>query len=386
MTVYLDDNASTRVDPRVVDCMVQVMQRDYGNSGSLHAFGQRAKDLINDARAQVGGVVGVRRHEVLFTSGATESNNLAILGLAQHGIESGKRHIVSTQIEHKAVLEPLEALGRRGFEITLLPPDERGKVSAEQVLAAVRADTLLVSVMHVNNETGAIQPVGEIAERLASSSTLLHVDAAQGFGKVLSDLQHPGIDLMSVSGHKIHGPQGVGALIARRRQNSPPPLTPLMFGGGQELGFRPGTLPTPLVTGFGLAAQLAVQEHEPRQQHWRRIGNLLSDALASLNVVVHGDQAGKVPNVLNASVVGVSSDQTIDALHDLIAVSDGSACTSVCATASHVLTAMRVPNPLADCAIRMSWSHLTDEDELRRVLPEVVARLQSLQQSAADGA
>ncbi|MCO6042830.1 aminotransferase class V-fold PLP-dependent enzyme [Aeoliella sp. ICT_H6.2] len=379
MTVYLDDNATTRIDPRVLELMVRVMEHDYGNAGSSHAYGQRAKEIIHAARDQVGSVVAARRHEVVFTSGATESNNLAILGAAPYGLKTGKRHIISTQIEHKAVLEPVEVLRQRGFEITLLPPDGSGRVSSEQISDALRDDTLLVSVMHVNNETGVRQPIADIAERLASSDTLLHVDAAQGFGKVSQDLRHPRVDMISVSGHKVHGPQGIGALILRRKHNATPPLAPLLYGGGQELGFRPGTLPTALIAGFGLAAELAEQEAQQRRAHCLQISQLLREALGSLDTIILGSEADTVPNALNVSILDVSSDQAIEALQDLIAVSDGSACTTVCATPSHVLSAMGISAQVADCAIRMSWSHLTDVAALRAVLPQAIAQLHRLQ-------
>ncbi len=238
MTLYLDNNATTPIDPRVLDEMVRCYRENYGNAGSPHVFGERAKAAVQQARDRVAAVVAARRHEVIFTSGATESNNLALLGLAAHGAATGKRHLVSTQIEHRAVLEPLAELKKRGFEVTLIAPHRGGAVAAQDVLNAIRADTLAVSVMHVNNETGVRQPIAEIAEAMPHAETLLHVDAAQGFGKEPDALRHQRIDLISVSGHKLHGPQGIGALVARRRNGCLPPLRPLTFGGGQELELR----------------------------------------------------------------------------------------------------------------------------------------------------
>jgi cysteine desulfurase len=209
-------------------------------------------------------VVGASRGDIVFTSGATESDNLAILGLARHGEATGRKHIVSTAIEHHAVLEPLEELERRGFQVERLMPDAGGAVDATAVQRAVRPDTLLVSVMHVNNETGIVQPIEEIASLLEPSAVVLHVDAAQGFGRQIAALRNRRIDLISVSGHKIHAPKGVGALVVRRREGARPLLDALMYGGGQERGWRPGTLPVPLIAGLGKAAELALDECETR--------------------------------------------------------------------------------------------------------------------------
>jgi len=371
MTIYLDWNATTSLDQLVQTEIVRCFQEEPGNAGSPHEFGRRARHLVHLARDRIARVVGARRHEVIFTSGATESNNLAILGLEDIGKASGRRHIVSTRIEHKAILEPLAVLEKRGFEITLVGSGREGRVEAESVLAALRPDTLLLSVMHVNNETGIIQPIGEIADGIGKRSVFFHVDAAQGFGKDLAPLQHPRIDLISVSSHKIHGPVGVGALIARRTRGELPPLAPLIHGGGQEMGLRPGTLPVALLSGFGLAAELAMKENEPRLSVCRRIRNQILDALVPLSPVIHGNLSLAVPNVLNLSFPGLDADDIIERLEGIAAVSTGSACTSVCATASHVLQAMEVPPGELDGAVRISWSHLTDEQELSTALSRI---------------
>ncbi len=375
MTLYLDCNATTPLDPRVQVELLHHLNGEYGNAGSPHEFGRRAKEAVHLARDRIGQVVGARRHEVLFTSGATESNNIAILGLAPHGEATGKRHIVSTRIEHKAVLEPLEVLRRRGFEVTLIDPAPSGRVSAADVLNAIRQDTLLVSVMHVNNETGACQPIAEIAEAMGGGEPFFHVDAAQGFGKELNPLRHPRIDLISISSHKIHGPQGVGALVARRPDGNLPPLNPLMHGGGQELGLRPGTLPTSLIAAFGKAAELAAGESNPRREHCRQLRELVINSLAPLEPVYHGDRDQSLPHVLNISFPGFDADQVISALEGIAAVSDGSACTSVCATASHVLSAMGVSGEELDGAVRLSWSYLTDEADLKQAVELMLALL-----------
>ncbi len=380
MTLYLDCNASNPVDPRVLERMISCFRDQYGNAGSPHKIGQRAKDLVQQARDQVAAVVAARRHEVLFTSGATESNNLAILGLEADAVASDRRHIVSTQIEHHAVLEPLQVLERRGFTITRVAPQKNGQVAASAILSAIRPETILVTVMQVNNETGVIQPITEIADGLTSevkeSSPWFHVDAAQGFGKQLSPLRHPRIDMISVSGHKILGPQGIGALIARRRHGQLPPLRPLLVGGGQEMGLRPGTLPVALIVGLGLAAELALQEHEQRAEMCRAIQDLVWEKLAVLRPTRNGDAEQSLPHVLNLSFQDLDSEQVIEALWDIAAISDGAACTSICATASHVLTAMGLTNSCVEGSVRLSWSSLTNFQQVERALQLIVERLQ----------
>ena len=375
MTLYLDANATTPLEPRVLAEMLRCFESEYGNAGSPHRFGRMAKRRVHQARQRIAACVGARRHEVVFTSGATESNNLAILGLAPNGERTGRRHVVSTRIEHKAVLEPLQHLVQRNFDVTFVLPRSTGRIDAADVLDAVRKDTLLVSVMQVNNETGACQPVAEIAGGLTRRDVLLHVDAAQGFGKRNGDLRHPRIDLISLSGHKIHGPQGIGALIARRRDGQLPPLTALHYGGGQEFGLRPGTLPVPLIAGFGLAAELADREADERATHCRALRGDLLDELRQLDVIVHGAPEFSVPNVVNLSFPGWDADEVIEALDEVAAVSDGSACTSVCATSSHVLAAMGVQPPAIDGAVRMSWSHQTGRREFRAAVKAIRKRL-----------
>ena len=375
MTLYLDCNASTPIDPRVLAEMIRCFQQDYGNAGSPHEYGQRAKRAVHQARDRIAAVVAARRHEVIFTSGATESNNLALLGLAAYGEKTRRRHLISTQIEHRAVLEPLAVLLRRGFEVTLIAPQSSGAVNADEVLSAVRDDTLLVSVMQVNNETGVCQPIAEITEGLQRSDTLFHVDAAQGFGKQLEPLRHQRIDLISVSGHKIHGPQGIGALVTRRRHGLLPAIEPLLFGGGQEMELRPGTLPVPLIVGLGMAAEFAASEHAARAADCQRLKEQLLHRIMPLSPAIHGDPQLSLPHTLNVSFPGFDADQVIQALWRVAAVSDGSACTSVCATASHVLAAMGVAPPALDGAVRFSWSHLTPPEQFITSADELVRRL-----------
>jgi cysteine desulfurase len=358
--IYLDCAATTPLDPRVRVEVSRWLGDDFGNAGSrTHARGLRAREAVERARDRVAAVVGASRGDVVFTSGATESNNLAILGLVAHGEATGRRHVVSTAIEHHAVLEPLAQLERRGFTVERLAPEAGGVVDADAVARALRPDTLLVSVMHVNNETGVVLPIEAIAERLAGTGVFLHVDAAQGFGKVLEPLRHARIDLMSVSGHKIHAPQGIGALIARRRDGARPPLVPLMHGGGQERGLRPGTLPVHLIAGLGLAAELAAAEADQRERRCRAFRIRLLDGLAPLQAVINGDPARSVPHIVNLSIPGIDAEAAIEAWEDLVEVSHGAACTSQRASCSHVLDAMRLAGSREEGALRLSWCHDT---------------------------
>jgi cysteine desulfurase len=367
MPVYVDCAATTPLDPRVREVMLSYFDEDFGNAGSrTHAWGQRARAAVERARDQIASVVAARRGDVVFTSGATESNNLAIFGTCRGDLQvaperdrqvaspSTRPHIVSTAIEHHAVLEPLAELERRGYEVTYVRPGTDGVVATDAVLAAVRPETRLVSVMHVNNETGAIQPIAAIAEGLQGRDSVFHVDAAQSFGRELTDLRHPRIDLISASSHKIQGPKGVGALIARR-STSAQPLQPLMFGGGQERGLRPGTLPVPLIAAFGRAAELAVTEHEERASRCRAFREALLDGLKELRPSINGDPSVTVPYILNVSIPGIEAEVAIDAWADLVAISNGAACTSQSYTCSHVLSAMRLPKAQMDGALRFSW-------------------------------
>ncbi len=370
--VYLDCNATTPVEPAVAELVLRFLREEYGNEGSrTHGFGARAKQAVQRARDQVAAVVGAQRDEVVFTSGATESNNLAILGLAAFGEANGRRHVITTAIEHKAVLEPCDELGRRGFEVTLLPVGAGGRVDPEAVAAAVRPDTLLVSVMQVNNETGVCQPIAEIAGVLAGHPSYFHTDAAQGFGKDLEPLRDPRIDLISLSGHKLMAPKGIGALITRRRGYDRPPLRPLVFGGGQERGLRPGTLPVALIVGLGLAAEMAAKEHAARAARCRAIKQEALAALLPLGALQNGDPAQVMDHVLNLSFRGLDSEALMVALKDLVAVSNGSACTSSSYTPSHVLKAMGRTDEEANEAVRFSWCHLTPDVPWAKVAARV---------------
>ena len=360
--VYLDCNATAPIEPAVLEEMNRLWTEGPGNAGSrTHEYGLRAKKAVQKAREQVASVVHADPEDVLFTSGATESNNIAILGLATHAAEAGRRHIVSTAIEHKAVLEPLEVLERRGFEVTFVRPGESGAVTADAVSDALRPDTALVSVMHVNNETGVLQPLKEIAAILEDHPAYFHVDAAQGFGKELEGLRSGRIDMIGVSSHKVFGPVGVGSLIVRRRGFRRAPLKPIAFGGGQERGLRHGTLPVPLIAGMGLAAEIALRNHAIRRARCLEIRTVALDALGPLGIRLNGAPERILPHVLNFSVEGVDAEALMVVLKDLIAVSNGSACTSQSYEPSHVLTAMGLSDAEVAGAVRMSWCHMTPD-------------------------
>lgn len=373
--IYMDCNATTPLDPRVRDLVVRYLDEDFGNAGSrTHEYGTRAKQAVQKARKQVAAIVDAEAHEIVFTSGATESDNLAILGLTAHGEKICRKHIISTQIEHKAVLEPLERLRGLGFEVTLLKPTAGGWVRPEAVEESLRPDTLLVTIMHVNNETGVAQPIDDIAKVLSGSEAFFHCDAAQGFGRELQPLKNRRLDLISISGHKVFAPQGVGALVMRKRGFTRPPITPLAFGGGQERGIRPGTLPVALIVGLGLAAELAGMEVEERAVRCSQMKEQVLDAFDSLGATCNGDQSRVLPHVINLSIPGIDSEAIMLAVKDLIAISNGSACTSQKYEPSHVLRAMGVDDDTARGALRISWSQMTQRPDW----DEIVSQIQKL--------
>lgn len=374
--VYLDCAATTPIDPCVRREVLAYLDAEYGNAGSrTHDYGRRARSAVEIARRQVGAVVGASRGEVIFTSGATESNNLAILGLADFGLRSGKTHIVTTQIEHNAVLEPVAELERRGFHTTCVRPNSSGFVTADSIREALRPETLLVSVMHVNNETGVLQPVEEIAVVLERHDAFLHVDAAQSYGKSIEPLRHSRIDLISVSGHKIHAPKGIGALITRRRGADRLPLTPLMHGGGQERGLRPGTLPVAMIAGLGKAARLAGEQWMQREQCCRAFRDRLLEGLAPLQPSINGDLDHSLPNIVNLSIPGVDAEAAMEAWKDLAAVTNGAACASQHFTCSHVLSAMGLSEDRKMGALRLSWCHFSEMPDTAAMVDAIRAIL-----------
>ena len=355
--VYLDYNATTPMDPRVLEAMTCWFLTPSNAGSRTHTYGQRAKEAVENARRNIAELLAAPPEEVFFTSGATESNNLAILGLVEHGERTGRRHIVSTAIEHKAVLEPLDRLRQLGFDVELAPVTPGGYVEPETIGRMLRPDTLLVSVMHANNETGILQPVHEIGELLRGTETLFHTDAAQTFGKEVPALAALKADLVSISGHKIYGPQGIGALLVRRRGTQKRAVQPMLFGGGQERGVRPGTVPVALAVGLGEAARLAGLEWESRRAAALAIREQLLADLQGVEHQINGDPNRCLPHVLNVSFPGVDSEALMLALRDKLALSNGSACTSHSYRPSHVLGAMGLAQQRIDNAIRISWGH-----------------------------
>ncbi|MGX7761017.1 cysteine desulfurase DndA [Streptomyces angustmyceticus] len=377
VVAYLDVAATTRVDPQVADVVLHWMTEDFGNAGSrTHEFGARAKKAVHEARSFLAGTVGAKTEEVIFTSGATESNNIALLGLAPHGEQTGRKHVITSAIEHKAVIEPLQHLKEtRGFEVDFLEPGPSGRVSTEAVLERLRPDTLLVSLMHVNNETGVIQPVAELAEELRGTATYLHVDAAQGYGKVPQDLAAP-IDLISISGHKIGAPKGIGALVTRRRGWDKVPLSPIMFGGGQERKLRPGTLPVALIMGLYEAVKLFLENRERWERDAREMREQMLAALGKTRFHLNGDASNSVPHILNVTFDGLNAEALIVRLKEQVAIATGSACTSASYTPSHVLMAMGLPAEIASNGLRFSWFPDQVGDFDPHGLAETIAHMQ----------
>jgi cysteine desulfurase len=354
--VYLDYNATTPLDPRVFEAMRPYYQTEVGNAGSrTHIYGQKAKNAVDRARAQIASILGRDAQEIVFTSGATESNNLVLLGSMSHGLSCSRKHVLATCIEHKSVLEPLNKLRASGFEVELVPVTAGCYVEPEAVHRRLRRDTLLVTMMHANNETGVLQPVIEVASLLADSGVLFHVDAAQTFGKEVDDLKRLDFDFLSISGHKIYGPSGIGALVVRRRTSRRVPVTPIMYGGGQERGLRPGTLPVPLIVGLGTAAELAGKEYRERRISAERLKRRFLSAVAAVDHRINGDLARTQSHVVNVSFPGVDSEALMLALRSEIAISNGAACTSSGHAPSHVLRSMGLPDDQIASAVRLSW-------------------------------
>ncbi|MFT3868431.1 MAG: aminotransferase class V-fold PLP-dependent enzyme [Nibricoccus sp.] len=375
--VYLDCAATTPIEPAVAEAILQYTTEEFGNAGSrTHEYGNRAKVAVQKARSQVGQLVGAPREDVIFTSGATESNNLAILGLAAFARTNQKMHIITSSIEHKAVLEPFHRLSEQGFKVTCIAPGPKGFIEPDALSSALTADTSLVSLMQVNNETGVIQPLSDYCKVLRKHHAFFHVDGAQGIGKLPPEQIDPRIDLISVSAHKLYGPKGIGALIYRRRDYKIPPIAPLMYGGGQERGLRPGTLPVPLVVGFGLAADLALKNQASRYAVCQDVKSAALKHLLAVGGIPSSPTEQSIASTLNISFPGLDSEAIMLALKSLIAISNGSACTSQNYTASHVLTAMQLDPERVRGSIRLSWSHLTPMVPWSRIA-QVIAGLKA---------
>lgn len=364
MAVYLDYNASSPIDNRVLDRMVEVYRTHFGNADSrTHIFGADAKEIVSTSRKTIADILNVDSMDVLFTSGSTESNNMSILGLVEYAQESGRNHFVTTTIEHKSVLEAMKYLESHGCTVDFVAPDSSGRIKPKQILERVSDKTLLVSMMHVNSETGIIQPIEEVGEALANTSTYFHIDGTQGFGKLNDQLRNAKYDMLSITAHKLGGPQGIGALVLRRdRAYRRPPIKPLMYGGPQERGYRPGTTPVALVAGFALAASLNDAEMTEHMHKAAAIKKSLLKAIQGLDYQINGDQNYCLPTTINISFRGIDAEGIFVALKDSYAFSNGSACNSGSHAPSYVLTSMGLDATRVSEAVRISWNQNTTAD------------------------
>ncbi len=382
LPIYLDHHATTPLDPRVLDAMLPYLREDFGNAASHgHVFGWRAEAAVEDARERVAVAIGALPREIVFTSGATESNNLAILGAARANRGRGDR-LITVATEHLAVLDPVRHLESAGFRTTLLPVGADGLVEPERVASAIDSGTLLVSVMAANNEIGVLQPLEEIGRICSERGVMLHSDAAQAVGKVPIRVGDLGVALMSISGHKVYGPKGVGALYVRSRRPRAS-LEPIIHGGGHERGLRSGTLPVPLIVGLAKALELCVEEMEPESKRLLelrdRLWHQLNGELDGLHLNGHRDL--RLPGNLNVSFEGADIDRLLLSLKGL-AVSTGSACTSATPGPSHVLAALGLPDSLARASLRFGLGRGTSDEEIDRAAALVIAAVREQRPTA----
>ncbi len=379
LPIYLDYQSTTPTDPRVVEKMLPYFTEKFGNPHSRsHHYGWEAEEATEIAREEVARLIGASSKEIVFTSGATESNNLAIKGVARFYGDQ-KKHIITVVTEHKCVLDTCRHLEREGFEITYLPVQQNGLIDLTELKRALRPDTLIVSVMAVNNEIGVIQPLAEIGKLCRDNGTFFHTDAAQAFGKIPLDVEAMNIDMMSISGHKIYGPKGIGALFVRRRPRVR--LEALIHGGGQERGMRSGTLPTPLVVGLGEAARLAGLEMKDEAERIRHLSDKFMTAIHDniKDVYLNGDREQRWPGNINLSFAYIEGESMIMAIKDL-AVSSGSACTSASLEPSYVLRSLGVSEELAHTSIRFGIGRFTTDAEIDRAIEIVCGAIDKLRE------
>ena len=361
--VYLDYAATTPVDKRVAEKMIPYLTETFGNPASnSHAFGWTAEEAVEKARADIAALINADPKEIIFTSGATESDNLAIKGAANFYKTKGK-HLITVKTEHKAVLDTMRELERQGFEVTYLGVQENGLIDLEELKAAIRDDTILISVMWVNNEIGVVQDIPAIGEICRERKIIFHVDAAQACGKVPVDVEATKVDLLSMSGHKVYGPKGIGALYVRRKPRVR--LEAQMHGGGHERGFRSGTLPTHQIVGMGEAFRIAKEELEQDMAHYRKLRDIFLKGIEGIEeVYINGDLEHRAPNNLNVSFNFVEGESLIMAVKEL-AVSSGSACTSASLEPSYVLRALGRNDELAHSSLRITFGRMTTEEEVQ---------------------
>ena len=375
MSTYLDYNGSAPIDQRVLDVMIEVYKGTIGNADSrTHNHGESARLVVENARKQVAELLGISSGEVFFTSGSTESNNIAIQGLMEYAEETGKKHIITTAIEHKAVLETVKALEKKGYDVEFVDPDRSGIVNSEDILSKVREDTLLVSVMHVNNETGMIQPVEHIGKVLAEKKILFHVDATQSCGKLIDEIRTLNYNMLSFSAHKFQGPQGIGVLVLRKDGYRLPPIKGIMYGGQQEHGIRPGTIPVALVAGCGYACEIATQEYDHNKEKLDSLKKVVLKIFDESGIDYHfnGDQRHCVNSAVNICIPGVVSEALMIMAKQYCSISNGSACTSKNYFPSYVLKAMGIPEEEIECSVRISWGPDTSENELKKNLVKLI--------------
>jgi cysteine desulfurase len=375
--IYMDNHATTPVDPRVLEAMLPYLRDEYGNAASKsHPFGWRAEAAVEEAREQVARLIGASPKEIVFTSGATESDNLAVKGAAEFLAGKGK-HVITLATEHKAVLDSVHALERRGWQATILGVGQDGLVDLGALKAAIRPDTVLVSVMHASNETGVLQPIAEIGAMTRAAGVVFHCDAVQSAGKVPFDVDQAQVDLASMSAHKMYGPKGVGALYVRRKPRVR--LVTQMDGGGHERGFRSGTLNVPGIVGFGAACELARRERDAEAVRVLALRERLRAGLeAQLDLVtVNGSLTHRLPGNLNMSFAYVEGEAMMMAIKD-VAVSSGSACTSASLEPSYVLRAMGVGDDMAHSSIRFGLGRFTTEEEVDYTIRLVVEKVKKL--------
>ncbi|MFQ5719707.1 MAG: cysteine desulfurase family protein [Acidobacteriota bacterium] len=376
--IYLDHNATTPVDARVLAAMLPTLRENFANAASPHRAGEAAAAAVDRARGQVAALLGADPREIVWTSGATESNNLALKGVAASSVHAARRrHIVTVRTEHLAVLDPCRHLAQQGFELTVLGVDGQGRVDLDALAATLRDDTLLVSIMYANNETGVIHPVEDIGRLCKARGVLFHTDATQAFGRCPIDVEAMGIDLLSLSAHKAYGPKGAGALYVRRRRPRVR-CEPLLHGGGHERGRRSGTLNVPGIVGLGAAAEICAREMDGEWSRLGRLRNHLEKELVHLvaGTTVHGEGARRLANTSNMSFPGRSSESLMKKMPE-IAVSSSSACTSATRMPSYVLAAHGLAGDVIRSSIRFSLGRSTTDDEIEQTIRRVAACCQA---------
>ena len=379
--IYLDAHATTPVDERVLNAMLPYFTESFGNpSTNTHVYGWEASAAVKNAREIIADIINATPEEIVFTSGATEANNLAIKGVAEAYFNRG-RHIITVATEHRAVLDPCAYLETLGFEVTYLPVEPDGLLDLTQLEAAIREDTILVSVMAANNEIGVLQPLAEIGKICHSRSVLFHTDAAQAIAKIPLDVSAMQIDLMSLTAHKIYGPKGIGALYVRRRDPRVK-LASQIQGGGQEKGRRSGTLYTPQIVGFAKALEIGVATMETESERWWQLKKQLWSMFESVDGIhLNGNFTQSLPNNLNISIEGVNGSALLLALQSVVALSSGSACSSESTAPSHVLTALGRDEKLAHASLRFGIGRFNTPEEIETVGETAIATIRSLRQA-----